>query len=70
MYYREWLPVPDENGISSSFAITDKLHFSGRLGLYRYFDMDDCIESAMNMAEKWIPVLDGNKINYPPTKDE
>lgn len=30
-----------------------KVHLCGRLGLYKYLDMDDCIESAMKMANEW-----------------
>ena len=30
------------------------IHLCGRLGLYRYFDMDDCIESALKMADNFI----------------
>ena len=42
-----------------------KVHLCGRLGLYRYLDMDDCIESALKMADKWIPIIDGNKKEEP-----
>ena len=31
-----------------------RIHLCGRLGLYRYFDMDDCIESALKMADDFI----------------
>lgn len=35
-------------------AVKDsKFHLCGRLGLYRYLDMDDCIESALKMADEW-----------------
>lgn len=35
-------------------AVKDsRLHLCGRLGLYRYLDMDDCIESALKMADEW-----------------
>ena len=37
-------------------AKDSRIHLCGRLGLYRYLDMDDCIESAL-------------KINYPRAKD-
>ncbi len=30
----------------------DKVVFGGRLGMYRYFDMDDTIAAALEMAEK------------------
>lgn len=34
-------------------AVKDsKFHLCGRLGLYRYLDMDDCIESALKMADE------------------
>ena len=32
----------------------DKVIFGGRLGLYKYFDMDDAIESALNLFNKMI----------------
>jgi UDP-galactopyranose mutase len=34
-------------------AKDSRIHLCGRLGLYRYLDMDDCIESALNMADEW-----------------
>lgn len=34
-----------------------KIHLCGRLGLYRYLDMDDCIESALEMADEWCAKL-------------
>ena len=34
-----------------------KIHLCGRLGLYRYLDMDDCIESALKMADEWCAKL-------------
>ena len=34
-----------------------KIHLCGRLGLYRYLDMDDCIESALQMADEWCAKL-------------
>lgn len=35
-------------------AVKDsRIHLCGRLGLYRYLDMDDCIESALKMADEW-----------------
>lgn len=35
-------------------AVKDsRFHLCGRLGLYRYLDMDDCIESALQMADEW-----------------
>lgn len=34
-----------------------KFHLCGRLGLYRYLDMDDCIESALKMADEWCAKL-------------
>ena len=30
----------------------NKVIFGGRLGEYKYYDMDKVIESALNMAEK------------------
>lgn len=39
-------------------AVKDsKIHLCGRLGLYRYLDMDDCIESALEMADEWCAKL-------------
>lgn len=39
-------------------AVKDsRLHLCGRLGLYRYLDMDDCIESALKMADEWCAKL-------------
>ena len=34
-----------------------KIHLCGRLGLYRYLDMDDCIETALKMADEWCAKL-------------
>ena len=34
-----------------------KIHLCGRLGLYRYLDMDDCIESALKLADEWCAKL-------------
>ena len=33
-------------------AEEEKVTFGGRLGEYKYYDMDKVIESAMNMWEK------------------
>ena len=30
----------------------DNIIFGGRLGSYRYYDMDDAIEAALNMADE------------------
>ncbi len=30
----------------------DKVFFGGRLGMYKYFDMDDTVEAALNLCEK------------------
>ena len=39
-------------------AVKDsRFHLCGRLGLYRYLDMDDCIESALKMADEWCAKL-------------
>lgn len=39
-------------------AVKDsRIHLCGRLGLYRYLDMDDCIESALEMADEWCAKL-------------
>lgn len=39
-------------------AVKDSnVHLCGRLGLYRYMDMDDCIESALKMADEWCEKL-------------
>lgn len=37
--------------------LTDKVSFLGRLGTYRYLDMDKTIEEAMNAAEKAVLAL-------------
>ena len=53
--YARWVEQ-GENG-AEKYRFGSKVHLCGRLGLYRYFDMDDCIESALKMAEKWIPKI-------------
>ncbi|HIX16633.1 MAG TPA: UDP-galactopyranose mutase [Candidatus Hungatella pullicola] len=53
-----YYPVNDEKNQSlyrryeELAAKEDKIIFGGRLGEYKYYDMDKVIESAMNMAEK------------------
>ena len=53
-----YYPVNDEKNQSlyrryeELAAKEDKINFGGRLGEYKYYDMDKVIESAMNMAEK------------------
>ncbi len=32
----------------------DKVIFGGRLGMYKYFDMHQVIEEALNVSEKWL----------------
>ena len=52
--------TPENNKIYRGYAeATDgtKIHLCGRLGLYRYLDMDDCIESALKMADEWCAKL-------------
>lgn len=46
----------ENNKIYSRYAEATqgtKIHLCGRLGLYRYLDMDDCIETAQKMADEW-----------------
>lgn len=46
----------ENNKIYSKYAEATqgtKIHLCGRLGLYRYLDMDDCIEAAQKMADEW-----------------
>ena len=31
----------------------DKVHFGGRLGEYRYYDMQDTVKSALAKAGEW-----------------
>ena len=31
-----------------------KVRFGGRLGEYRYYDMQDTIKSALSKAEEWL----------------
>ena len=51
---------PENNKIYCGYAEAVKdshIHLCGRLGLYRYLDMDDCIESALKMADEWCAKL-------------
>ena len=32
----------------------EKVHFGGRLGEYRYYDMQDTVKSALAKAEEWL----------------
>ena len=55
-----YYPINDEKNMSiyreyTEFAEKrDKVIFGGRLGMYKYFDMDDTIASAMEIAKKII----------------
>lgn len=52
--------TPENNKIYRGYAEATegtKIHLCGRLGLYRYLDMDDCIESALKMADEWCAKL-------------
>ena len=52
--------TPENNKIYRGYAESTegtKIHLCGRLGLYRYMDMDDCIESALKMADEWCTKL-------------
>lgn len=53
--------TPENNKIYRGYAEATegtKIHLCGRLGLYRYLDMDDCIESALKIADEWRTKID------------
>ena len=55
-----YYPVNDEknNALYARYrALADKepsVTFGGRLGLYRYFDMDKVIRAALDQVKEWL----------------
>lgn len=43
-------------------ATEDKVRFGGRLGEYRYYDMQDTIRSALEKAREWLRSMDGSPL--------